>query len=329
MRDGLLLIDKDPGFTSHDVVQKVRNLLRQKKVGHCGTLDPSATGLLLLTLGKATRLTRFLIRAPKVYEGTVRFGAVTDTYDATGRVTAKGSTEGLTRESVARAMADLEGTIEHAAPPYSAKKVQGKKLYELAREGEEVPRETKQVTVYELSPHGELEELEDRNDEGAALQIGFRLGCASGTYARTLAHDLGQAVGCGAHLGALRRIRIGPFDLASALTVEQLATRLRQAVSEAGEGADVRSLADLAPILGASWVPFDAIPLPFDQIVTDHQQEERVRHGQTVLVRDMGGEEGDWIKLMNRREELIAVGTVIERIGERGVGIIQPRVVFK
>ncbi|MGD2115878.1 MAG: tRNA pseudouridine(55) synthase TruB [Acidobacteriota bacterium] len=329
MHDGLLLIDKDPGFTSHDVVQKVRNLVRQKKVGHCGTLDPSATGLLLLTLGKATRLTRFLIRAPKVYEGTVRFGAVTDTYDATGEVTAERSTEGLTREAVAEAMAGLEGTIEHAAPPYSAKKVKGKKLYELARQGEEVPRETKQVTVYEFSPQGDLERGDADADDGGAPRIGFRLGCASGTYARTLAHDLGRAVGCGAHLGSLRRIKIGPFELASAVTIEELGERLRRAVTEVGEDATVRSLDDLAPVLGDAWIPFDAIPLPFDRIVTDHQQEERVRHGQTVLVREMAGEEGDWIKLMNRRDELIAVGTVIERIGERGVGIIQPRVVFK
>lgn len=328
MRDGLLLIDKDPGFTSHDAVQKVRNLLRQKKVGHCGTLDPNATGLLLLTLGKATRLTRFLIRAPKVYRGTIRFGTVTDTYDATGEVTAEHCTEGLTRQKVAEAMAELEGTIEHAAPPYSAKKVRGKKLYELAREGEEVPRETKQVRVYEFCPEGDLE-----TDDGAP-RIGFRLGCASGTYARTLAHDLGQALGCGAHLETLRRIKIGPFELEDALSVEELTERLHRAIDEAAEPGtderhDARSIDDLSDALGSGWVPFDRIPLPFDVVTTDHQQEQRVRHGQTVLVRDMGGEEGDWIKLMNRREQLIAVGTVIERIGERGVGVIQPRVVFK
>lgn len=334
MHDGLLLIDKDPGFTSHDAVQKVRNLLRQKKVGHCGTLDPNATGLLLLTLGKATRLTRFLIRAPKVYRGIIRFGTVTDTYDATGEVTAEHSTDGLTRGTVAEAMAALEGTIEHAAPPYSAKKVRGKKLYELARGGEEVPRETKEVTVYEFGPQGELE-----TDDGGP-RIGFRLGCASGTYARTLAHDLGQALGCGAHLETLRRIKIGPFELEDALTVGQLTERLHRAMDAAvpdGESEpepgerprDARSIDDLSDALGSGWVPFDRIPLPFDVVTTDHQQEQRVRHGQTVLVRDMGGEEGDWIKLMNRREQLIAVGTVIERIGERGVGVIQPRVVFK
>jgi len=325
MRDGLLLIDKGAGFTSHDAVQRVRRVLRQKKIGHCGTLDPNATGLLLLTLGRATRLTRFLIRAPKVYEGTIHFGRATDTYDSTGTTTAEHPTEGLTRERVAERMATFEGTIEHAAPPYSAKKVKGKKLYELAREGEEVPRETKQVTVYELSPVGDLEPGED------GPRIRFRLGCASGTYARTLAHDLGQALGCGANLEALRRIKIGPFELSDALTLEQLGERveaLEAATEESGDAA-ATDAEGLEKALGSAWVSFDRIPLPFQQVTADHQQEERVRHGQTVLVRELGGEEGDWIQLMNRREQLIAIGTVVERIGERGVGIIQPRVVFK
>jgi len=322
MRDGLLLIDKGTGMTSHDAVQRVRRLVRQKKIGHCGTLDPNATGLLLLTLGKATRLTRFLIRAPKVYEGTIHFGRATDTYDSTGTTTGEHPTEGLTREQVAERMATFEGTIEHAAPPYSAKKVKGKKLYELAREGEEVPRKTKQVTVYELSPVGDLEDRED------GPRIRFRLGCASGTYARTLAHDLGQALGCGANLETLRRIKIGPFELDRALTLDALTERV-EGVQPAEESAAANEPGDLVEALGDAWVPFDSIPLPFQQITADHQQEERLRHGQTVLVRDLGGEEGDWIQLMNRREQLVAIGTVVERIGERGVGIIQPRVVFK
>lgn len=326
--DGLLLIDKEPGLTSHDVVQKVRRLTRQKKTGHCGTLDPNATGLLLLTLGKATRLTRFLIRAPKVYEGVIRFGTATDTYDSTGEVVAEAPTTGLTQEAVVAAMARFVGTIEHAAPPYSAKKVQGKKLYELAREGKDVPTETKEVTVYEFRP------LDGQAGELANDRIAFRLACASGTYARTLAHDLGRALGCGGHLEALRRVQIGPFELGAALTTGELAGRLEErtggddeppaAAETPGEGLGRR----LERTLGAAWVPFDRIPLPFGEITADHQQEERVRHGQTVLVRDLEGDEGDWIKLMNRRDELIAVGTVVERIGERGVGIVQPRVVF-
>lgn len=181
MKDGLLLIDKEPGCTSHDVVQRVRRIVRQKKSGHCGTLDPDATGLLLLTLGNATRLTRFLIRAPKVYTGVVRFGTATDTYDASGTVTAERPCDGLAFPAIAAAMQRFEGTYEQQPPPYSAKKVNGVKFYELARRGEEVPQDTKEVTVFEFSPQGDF--TDDR--------LSFRLACTSGTYARTLAHELG------------------------------------------------------------------------------------------------------------------------------------------
>lgn len=305
MKDGLLLLDKEAGLTSHDVVQKVRRLLKQKKIGHCGTLDPDATGLLLLTLGTGTRLTRFLIRAPKVYEGVIRLGIATDTYDASGRVLSEAPPEALaalTREAVAEAMRGFEGEIEQKPPPYSAKKINGVKYYELARRGEEVPDEPKEVTVYELAPLGDLEDG----------RIGFRLACSSGTYARGLAHDLGAALGVGGHLAALRRTRIGTFAVEAAISLAGLETAVA-----AGE----------AP--GQSWIPFDQIPLPFGEVTADPQQESRISHGQTVLVRELSGEEGDWVKLINRRRELIAVGTVVERIGTAGVGIVQPRVVFR
>jgi tRNA pseudouridine55 synthase len=305
MKDGLLLVDKEAGFTSHDVVQKVRRILKQKKIGHCGTLDPDATGLLLLTLGTATRLTRFLIRAPKVYEGAIQLGVATDTYDASGQVVAEAPREAvaaLTREQVTEAMRAFEGDIEQKPPPFSAKKVNGVKYYELARRGEEVPDEAKEVTVFELSPLSELEEG----------RIRFRLACSSGTYARGLAHDLGAALGVGGHLAELRRMRIGSFAVESAATL----ARLEEAVA-AGHPP------------GAAWIPFDQIPLPFGEVTADPQQENRISHGQTVLVRELEGEEGDWVKLMNRRREFIAVGTVVERIGTAGVGIVQPRVVFR
>ncbi|MGH9363464.1 MAG: tRNA pseudouridine(55) synthase TruB [Thermoanaerobaculia bacterium] len=308
MQDGLLLVDKDPGGTSHDVVQRVRRLFKQKKVGHCGTLDPDATGLLLLTLGAATRLTRFLIRAPKVYEGTLRLGIATDTYDATGRVVAEVPAGRVTTAEVAAAMHGFEGTSEQQPPPYSAKKVGGVKYYELARRGEEVPQETKEVTVFEFRPLGELSDPE----AGGARSLRFLLSCSSGTYARSLAHDVGQALGCGGHLAALRRTQIGPFEAASALPLAALEERMA-----AGVGP------------GDAWVPFDQIPLPFGEVTADPQQEQRIHHGQTVLVRELAGEEGDWVKLLNRRRELIAVGTVVERIGGGGVGVVQPKIVFR
>jgi tRNA pseudouridine55 synthase len=305
MKDGLLLVDKEAGFTSHDVVQKVRRILKQKKIGHCGTLDPDATGLLLLTLGTATRLTRFLIRAPKVYEGLVQLGVATDTYDASGQVLAQAPAEAvaaLTREQVAAAMQAFEGDIEQKPPPYSAKKVNGVKFYELARRGEEVPDEPKEVTVYELAPISELENG----------RLRFRLACSSGTYARGLAHDLGAALGVGGHLAELRRMKIGTFEVDSAANL----ARLEEAMTAGQPPAD-------------AWIPFDQIPLPFGEVTADPQQENRISHGQTVLVRELAGEEGDWVKLVNRRREFIAVGTVVERIGTGGVGIVQPKVVFR
>jgi tRNA pseudouridine55 synthase len=305
MKDGLLLIDKGPGFTSHDVVQRVRRILQQKKIGHCGTLDPDATGLLLLTLGTATRLTRFLIRAPKVYEGVVRFGVTTDTYDASGRVVAQAPAEAvaaLSAATVAEAMRRFEGEVLQQPPPYSAKKVQGIKFYELARRGEGVPDEPKEVAVYEFVPRGDIEDG----------RLRFRLSCSSGTYARGLAHDLGGVLGVGAHLAELRRTRIGGFRVEDALSLAGLEERV-----QAGASA------------GPAWVSFDQIPLPFGEVTADPQQEHRISHGQTVLVRELAGEEGDWVKLVNRRREFIAVGTVVERIGTAGVGIVQPKVVFR
>jgi tRNA pseudouridine55 synthase len=305
MKDGLLLIDKEAGFTSHDVVQKVRRILKQKKIGHCGTLDPDATGLLLLTLGTATRLTRFLIRAPKVYDGVIKLGVATDTYDSSGQVLSEapaGAVAALSREQVAEAMKRFEGDIEQKPPPYSAKKVNGVKFYELARRGEEVPDEPKEVTVFEFTPTTDLEDG----------RLGFRLACSSGTYARGLAHDMGAELGVGGHLAELRRTRIGTFNVESAVNLARL-----EESATAGEPP------------AEAWIPFDQIPLPFCEVTADPQQENRISHGQTVLVRELEGEEGDWVKLVNRRREFIAVGTVVERIGNAGVGIVQPKVVFR
>lgn len=315
MKHGLLLIDKSTGGTSHDVVQRVRRLIRQKKVGHCGTLDPDATGLLLLTLGNATRLTRFLIRAPKVYEGAIAFGVTTDTYDAAGQVVAQRDASHLTREEIEKAMESLTGAQQQVVPPYSAKKVRGVKHYERARQGEEVPQETKEVTIYELVPLGDLEDG----------RLRFRLGCSSGTYARTVAHDLGQAVGTGAHLASLRRLKIGSFQVDDAIPLDDLASRLDEVRGENEEVSEEM----LAEAAGSGFIPFDRIPLPFGEVVTDAQQETRLTHGQTVLLKELPGEEGDWVKLLSSRRQLIAVGTITERIGGAGVGIVQPRVVFK
>lgn len=303
MKDGLLLIDKHEGCTSHDVVASARRILRQKKIGHCGTLDPGATGLLLLTVGKATRLTRFLIRAPKVYEGTIRFGVTTDTYDLFGEVTSETSDFELTDDAVRSAMEEFHGDYLQTPPPYCAKKVGGVKYYELARRGEEVPDKKKEVQIFDYQPLGELRPGED---------LPFLLGCTSGTYARSLVHELGRKLGCGAVLASLRRTKVGSFRLEDALDLDTLRQRV-----EAEEE------------IGSAWLPFDDIPLPFGEVTADPQQERRIQHGQTVLVRDLESREGDWIKVVNGRHKFIAVGSVVERIGSAGVGVIQPKVVFQ
>ncbi len=334
MKDGLLLVDKHSGCTSHDIVAAARRILRLKKIGHCGTLDPAATGLLLLTVGRATRLTRFLIRAPKVYEGSARFGTVTDTYDTTGEVTAEHDAGGLSAQAIEATMDGFVGAYRQTPPPYCAKKVGGVKYYELARRGEKVPDEKKEVTVFELSA---LETWQT----GADLR--FRLGCSSGTYARSIVHELGQKLGCGAALASLRRTGIGAFRLEDAVSIEQLRQSLAPAASSGKDGEAVREdeagdrreapaaegaeSPDASPAQRA-WIPFDEIPLPFDEVVADAQQERRIQNGQSVLVQDLSGQEGDWIKVLNPRRRFIAVGSVVERIGTRGVAVVQPKVVF-
>jgi tRNA pseudouridine55 synthase len=301
MRHGLLLIDKEGGCTSHDVVQEVRKRIGQKKIGHCGTLDPDATGLLLLTLGRGTRLTRFLIRAPKVYEGEIRFGQATDTYDASGTVIEEASIEGLVTERIAEAMKTFEGDLDQTPPPYCATKVGGVKFYELARRGEAIPEKTKSVHVWTFEPTGEL----------SGDSIGFRLACSSGTYARSLAHELGHRLGTVAHLAGLRRIQVGSFTVEQAVKASEV---------ERAFAPDTATPA---------FIPFDAIPMPFEEIHTDAQQERRITHGQTVLIKDSRIDEGDWVKVLNGRQEFVAVGAVIERLGEDGVRVVQPKIVFK
>jgi len=299
--DGLLLVDKPTGCTSHDVVQKARKSLRQKRVGHCGTLDPDATGLLLLTLGQATRLTRFLIHAPKIYLGEIRFGVATDTYDAAGRVVAEAPIDRLDEATIDAAMARFVGTIEQKLPAYSAHKLQGVKFYEMARRGEDVPDVSKEVTVGEFVRTGPL----------SGDRMPFRLSCSSGTYARALAHDLGASLGCGAHLSALRRSAIGPFDVSRAISPAEIARR-----SDAGES------------LGGSLLSLPQIPLPFPGCTIDLQQERRFRNGQTVLVRDLDAEVGEWIRAADRAGGLVAIGSVVERVGGGRLTVVQPRIVF-
>lgn len=209
--DGLLLVDKPAGCTSHDVVDRVRRHFHIRKVGHGGTLDPMATGLLVLLLGKGTRLFDQVTGDRKVYEGTIRFGITTDSHDRDGAVLREADPSGVTRAALEAEMAKWRGEVKQVPPMVSALKKGGKKLYELAREGKTVEREARAVTMY-------ANDLLDFTPPTARI----RLECSKGTYVRTLAHDLGEGLGCGAHLCELRRTASGPYAIAQAHTLDYI-----------------------------------------------------------------------------------------------------------
>lgn len=211
--EGILNVDKPLQLTSHDVVNRVRRTAGMRRVGHSGTLDPLATGVLLLCLGRATRLAEYVTGLPKTYVATVRLGQTTQTYDAEGEVVAERPFTHLTPTAVTQALASFRGDIWQQPPMYSAVKVDGQRLYKLARQGKQVDRPPRPVTIYELVL------------EAAALpELTLRVTCSAGTYIRSLAHDLGESLGCGAHLSGLRRTRVGQFDVAAAVPLDTLTT---------------------------------------------------------------------------------------------------------
>lgn len=214
-QDGILIIDKPAGWTSHDVVAKVRKLCKTRRVGHTGTLDPFATGVLVICLNRATRLVQFLTGEDKEYLATIHFGFATDTGDLTGQpLAAPVNTDHVNAEAVIAALAQFRGHLQQIPPMYSAKKIGGVKLYEMARRGEEIVRQLINITIKEL-------EL-IQNNSLPKNEFVIRVVCSSGTYIRTLAEDIGKALGLGAHLVALRRTRAGSCDLSRALSLDQL-----------------------------------------------------------------------------------------------------------
>lgn len=210
---GVLLVDKDPGFTSHNAVALCRRILQTKKVGHCGTLDPMATGMLIVVIGKATKMQDLLMCEDKVYTATMKLGVETNSQDADGEVVAEKPTDGLTEEAVRAAFEHFNGEFDQVPPMYSAVKINGVPCYKIARKGKEVERKARHVAVldYEIT-----------RIDLAAAEVDFRVHCSKGFYVRTYAHDIGQFLGCGAHLTALRRIRSGKFDISEAVDVPTL-----------------------------------------------------------------------------------------------------------
>ena len=209
--DGAILVDKPAGPTSHDVVDAIRRTFGIKKVGHCGTLDPNATGLLIIVLGRGTKLSERLMGDDKVYEGTVKFGEATDSHDADGELTGSLPVMPMTLEQLNEEAATFVGDQMQVPPMVSAIKKNGVPLYKLARQGLEVEREPRLIHIYNF-----------RFTEYAEPLGKFRVACTKGTYIRSLAHDLGQKLGCGAHLTALRRCASGKFEVADALPLKAL-----------------------------------------------------------------------------------------------------------
>jgi len=267
---GILIIDKPAGITSHDVVQRVRKLLKTSRVGHLGTLDPMATGVLPLCIGKATRIGRFFASSPKEYVGEIRFGFATTTYDREGEPTTAEQPLTHTREEIEASMRVLTGAYEQKPPRISAKKMGGIPSYKLARRGFDMEPEPVLVHVMSFDMTG-----------FAPPQLSFRVLCSPGTYVRTLAHDLGLGLGCGAHLGSLRRLRSGDFTADQAVQLE--------AVTE------------------GKVVPLEALltELPLIEIEGE-TEEDRVRHGNPFETDRPRG----LTRIFNKQGEFLAVAAV-------------------
>lgn len=209
--EGVLNLDKPAGITSHDVVNQIRRLAGIRRVGHAGTLDPLATGVLLVCLGRATRLAEYLVGLSKGYEAIVRLGQSTDTYDADGRIVAERSLTHVTADLLSKNLDQFRGRIMQRPPMYSAVKKSGQPLYKLARKGVTVKRQLREITIESL------EQLEWKPPD-----LRLRIVCSSGTYIRSLAHDLGESLGCGGHVRELQRVAIGHFHLNAAIPLSQL-----------------------------------------------------------------------------------------------------------
>jgi tRNA pseudouridine55 synthase len=289
--NGVLIIDKPAGWTSHDVVNRARRILGQKSVGHLGTLDPMATGVLPLVTGSLTRLAQFYTHAEKTYEGTVRFGFATDTYDAEGEATSALQEVALNRDQVETLAAHFRGVIEQMPPPFSAKKINGVPAYKLARKHKEVVLKAVQV---------EIKEFEILDVENSRAR--FRARVASGTYLRSVAHDMGQKLGCGAHLESLRRTAVAEFNLEDAHTLEQVA-----------EAAGKRALEDFFVH------PRKLLPeLP--SVMADETNVARIRSGRTVNLPELS--RARQVKVFCGQRDLIAIATRVAG------SLFHPKIVF-
>lgn len=286
--NGVIIIDKPSGLTSHDVVARVRRILQQKAVGHLGTLDPLATGVLPLVLGNMTRLAQFYLASEKSYEGVIRFGFATDTYDAEGEPMSEPQRPSLTLTQVRELAAKFVGSIEQMPPPFSAKKIKGVPAYKLARKKKEVVLTPVTVEIKQF-------EILAMGDAGTGACARFQARVASGTYMRSVAHEMGQLAGCGAHLQSLRRTAVAEFELQDAHTLEQL--------EQAAQGAKgEEAIADLL-VHPRKLLPSIPAVTATDEIIA------RIRHGRSVNLPELS--RAREVKVFYGQRELIAISTRI------------------
>jgi tRNA pseudouridine55 synthase len=278
--DGIIVVDKPREWTSHDVVNKMRRLAGTRKVGHLGTLDPSATGVLPLVIGRATRLAQFFTRNDKVYEGTIRFGYATDTYDAEGTPVSEEVPVTLDRDTAEQVLGEFRGAFKQTPPPVSAKKIAGRPAYELARKNQ--PVELKPVPV-------EVYSLDVLDAAGASVRI--RIHCSAGTYVRSIAHQAGRMLGTGAFLADLRRLASGDFKIEQAHTLEELSALTNQ--GRLGEA--LIAAADLLP------------EFPVERV--DQLTVSQIRNGRDFRTSPFGAAKGSrYVKAVTSQNELVAIG---------------------
>ena len=290
---GILNIAKLAGMTSHDVVDRVRQMSGQRRVGHAGTLDPTATGVLVVCLGQATRVAEYLMASDKVYRAQIRLGVSTDTHDAEGEVTATAEVE-VSEEEVRKTLVSFVGSIQQVPPMYSALKRDGIPLYKLARQGITVEREPRSVVIHDIELLRWTPPL-----------LTIRVKCSPGTYIRALARDLGQKLGCGAHLHSLTRLASGHFTLEEAVSLDELA----EAFAQENYQEFIH--------------PLDEALLDFEPMVVDAQTEKRIRHGQQIQG-PAACERGELRRAYSEKGELIAILR-----HDPQTGLWQPKKVFK
>jgi len=281
--DGAIVIDKPEGWTSHDVVGKARRIVGMKKIGHLGTLDPIATGVLPLVLGRATRLAQFYTRSDKIYEGVIRFGWSTVSYDRASEATSEKTEPQLDRATLEQALERFRGEFMQTPPPVSAKKVEGRRAYQLARESVAVELAPVPVEVFELT----LLDL-----TGPLARV--RAHCSGGTYLRSIAHDLGQLLGCGAHLENLRRLASGEFEIAQARTIPQLE-------SLAAGGRLIDALVPAAQMLPGMAAVF-----------VDDLTAGQIRNGRNFPASPFRSQPASrYVKAVTRNGDLVAIGEAV------------------